>query len=188
MNRTKRLKGFCTACGGPIEFLADAIGTTAQCPRCRKQTELLLAPPPAEPLVPRKVVVWTVVTCVVLISGAIGVIAGLKHFERLAAEQRQHSGGSQYGVPAGLEVSHIAVEKDPGAGGSQVVGTVVNTSKSRRLGLALQLNVLDAKGQSVSVVRAYRPALDAGAKWEFKVTADDEKAFSARLMSVKEGQ
>ena len=91
MNRTKRLKGVCTECGSPIEFLAEMIGTTAQCPRCRRQTELLLASPPAEPLVPRKVIIWTVITSAILILGAIAVVIGLKHFEKLAAQQKNHA-------------------------------------------------------------------------------------------------
>jgi hypothetical protein len=188
MNGTKRLKGFCTECGGPIEFLAEAIGTTAQCPRCRKQTELLLAPPPAEPLVPRKVIVWTAVTSAVLILGAIGVVMGLNHFEKLATQQKQRSDASQPGMPAGLQVSGISVASEPGASESYAVGTVANISNVRRLGLTIQLDLLDAAGQKVGVARAYRPALDAGAKWEFKVATGDAKAVGAKLTSIKEGQ
>ncbi len=106
MNRTKRLTGACTQCGGPIEFSAEMIGTLAQCPRCRKQTELLLAVPPAEPLLPRKVLVWTVITCLVLVLGAAGLVMGLKHFEKLAASKKQQApaantaGGTNSGPPA----------------------------------------------------------------------------------------
>ena len=95
MNRTKRLTGACTQCGGPIEFHAEMIGTLAQCPLCRKQTELLLATPPAEPLVPRKVLIWTVITCVILVLGAVAVVVGLKHFEKLAASQKKPAVGAE---------------------------------------------------------------------------------------------
>ncbi len=98
MNRTKRLKGVCTECGSPIEFPAEMIGTTTRCPRCRKQTELLLPTPPEEPTVPRKVLLWTLVTIVVLIAGAIGLVLGLKHFEKLAAQQKNRPVPAQ---PAG---------------------------------------------------------------------------------------
>ena len=66
MNQTKRLTGVCSECGGSIEFQAELVGTMATCPRCREQTELMLATPPDEPAVPRKVIVWTLVTAVVL--------------------------------------------------------------------------------------------------------------------------
>jgi hypothetical protein len=188
MNRTKRLKGACTQCGGPIEFLAERIGSTAQCPRCRQQTELLLASPPAEPLVPRKVVIWTAVTSAVLILGAMGVVVGLKHFETLAAQQKERAAAAVPGVPAGLVVSAISVEKEPGASESYAVGAVENSSDRQLLGVAVQLDTFDAAGQKVGVVRAYRPALAAGAKWQLRVPVGDSKAVSAKVASVKEGQ
>jgi hypothetical protein len=95
MNRTKRLKGVCTQCGGPIEFLAEMIGTTAQCPSCRKQTELLLASPPEEPAVPRRIIIWTAVTVAVLILGAVLLVVGLRHFEKLAASQKKQAAGAE---------------------------------------------------------------------------------------------
>ena len=188
MNNTKRLNGSCRECGAPIEFAAEAIGTTAQCPRCRKPTELLLATPPSEPLVPRKVMVWTVVTCAVLILGAVAVVLGLKHFETLAVQKKHQSGSAAAGLPAGLQVSAISVSKDPADSESYAVGTVENTSRIRRLGLAAQLDLLDAAGQKVGIGRAYRPSLEPGAKWEFKVATTDARVFSAKLASLKEGQ
>jgi uncharacterized paraquat-inducible protein A len=92
MARTKRIQGDCQHCGGSLEFPAERIGLTAQCPRCGKETELMLATPPQEPMIPRKVIVWTVVTVALLVVGLIAVLAGLKHFERQAAEQRLKSG------------------------------------------------------------------------------------------------
>ena len=91
MNRTKRLKGACMECGSPIEFSAEMIGAMTQCPRCRKQTELRLASPSEEPAVPRKVVIWTVVTIAILILGAIVLVVALKHFEKLAARQKNRT-------------------------------------------------------------------------------------------------
>ena len=91
MNPTKRLTGVCSECGGSIQFPVELVGTMTACPRCGKQTELLLAAPPEEPAVPRKVVIWTVVTVVVLALGVIVLVAGLKHFEKLAARQKNES-------------------------------------------------------------------------------------------------
>ena len=92
MTKTKRLQGECQHCGGSLEFPAERIGLTAQCPRCGKETDLMLATPPEEPMIPRKVIVWTVLTVALLVVGLIVVLAGLKHFERQAAEQRLKSG------------------------------------------------------------------------------------------------
>jgi hypothetical protein len=188
MNQTKRLKGVCTECGGSIEFMAEAIGTLAQCPRCRKQTELLLAPPPVEPLIPRRVVIWTAVMSAVLLLGAVGVVIGLKHFEKVAAQQKGLRGAGVPVVPPGLAISAIAVETEPGATECYVVGTVDNTSDRQFMGVAVQLDTFDATGQKLGVVRAYRPAVAPGARWQFRVSTGDRKAVSAKLASVKEGQ
>lgn len=97
MNRTKRLKGICTECGSPIEFPAEMIGGTTQCLRCRKQTQLLLASPPREPSVPRKAIIWTVVTVAILLLGAILLMVGLKRLEEMSARQKNQPGAAQTG-------------------------------------------------------------------------------------------
>src|ERR1035441_2809180 len=86
MNPTKRLTGVCSECGGSIQFPAELVGTMTTCPVCKKQTELTLAAPPEEPAVPRKVIIWTGATVVVL---ALGVV------ERLVV------GGQKVGVARG---------------------------------------------------------------------------------------
>jgi len=98
MKQTKRLRGICTECGSPIEFPAEMIGGMAQCLRCRKQTQLLLASPPREPSVSRKAVIWTVVTVAILVLGAILLMVGLKRLEDLAGRQKKQPGAAQDGT------------------------------------------------------------------------------------------
>ncbi len=78
MKRMKHLKGHCQACGGHIEFPAEGIGTTAECPHCSQATELLLAAPPEEPTIPRRTIIWTGVTVLLLLLGLGGAILALK--------------------------------------------------------------------------------------------------------------
>jgi hypothetical protein len=87
--RTKRLQGECQHCGGSLEFPAESIGLAAACPRCGQQTELMLATPRQEPMIPRRVIVWTAVTIALLIGGLIAVLVELKRVEKRAAAQRQ---------------------------------------------------------------------------------------------------
>jgi len=98
MTRTKSLQGECQHCGGPLEFPAERIGLMAECPHCAKETELMLATPPQEPLVPRKVIVWTVLTVALMIAGFVFLLAELKHYEKRAAERRQKSGAPAHAV------------------------------------------------------------------------------------------
>jgi hypothetical protein len=193
MNGTKRLTGVCSECSGSIEFQAELIGTVATCPRCRKQTELMLASPLAEPAVPRKAIIWTVVTAGILVVGLIVTLVGLKHFERLAARQRDRAvgaaGAKDTAVPAGFEVSAITLEKGDGGNGMYAVGTVVNKSNRRRSQVTVELDLLDAGGQTLQVVRAYKPLLEPGAKWEIKLPVEgDPKPVTAKLASIREGR
>ena len=166
MNRTKRLSGVCSQCGGSIEFPAELVGTTTQCPRCKKLTELTLPAPPEEPGVPRKVILWTVVTVVILLLGLAAAVFELKHLEKLVALQKERAavapGAKGATAAAGLEVSVISLEKGQGSSGAYAVGTVVNTSGRPRSRVTVELDLLDAAGQKVEVARAYRPVLERG--------------------------
>ena len=182
MNPTKRLTGVCSECGGSIQFPAELIGTMTQCPRCRKQTELTLAELPEEATVPRKVIVWTVVAVAVLVLALIVTVVGLRHLEKLAAQQKQ-------GAAAGFQVSAFALEKGQGGNGTYAVGTVVNTTNRPRSQVTLELYLLDAGGHTSQVLRAFRPVLEPGAKWEIRLpVAGNSKAISAKMASIKEGQ
>jgi hypothetical protein len=194
MNQTKRLKGVCSQCGGTIEFPVELVGTVTQCPCCRKRTELHLAAPPVEPAVPRKVIVWTVGTIVILALGVVVPLVGLKHLEKLAARQRGQTtaGASAQTTEAvaleGFEVSAISLVQGLRNSGNCAIGTVVNKANRQRLGVTVELDLLDAGGQKVGVARGYRPALEPGAKWDFKLPVGDAKAASTRLAWIKEGQ
>ena len=194
MNPTKRLTGVCSECGGSIQFPAELVGTMTTCPVCKKRTELTLAAPPEEPAVPRKVIIWTVVTVVVLALGVVVLVAGLRHFEKLAARQQDRTPAArstqtaEAAAGAGFEVSAISLEKGQGSSDTYAVGTVVNKANRQRSGVTVELDLLDAGGQKVGVARGYRPTLEAGAKWQFKVPVGEVKAASARLASIKEGQ
>src|SRR5207302_6549725 len=75
--RTKHLKGQCQACGWPIAFPAESVGTSIDCPHCGKSTELMLALPPEEPTIPRSTIVWTLITILLLLAGLGGALIAL---------------------------------------------------------------------------------------------------------------
>lgn len=89
MQRTKRLKGECQHCEGQLEFPAENIGLAALCPHCRQQTELLLAAPKSEPVLPRRTLVWTAIAILILGGGLLACILELQRLEHWAARHRQ---------------------------------------------------------------------------------------------------
>ncbi len=88
MASTKHLQGLCAHCQGPIEFPALSIGLTAQCPHCGQMTEMLLAPPPVDESVSRKLTGWTAAGLVVIAVGVGAPLLGLR-FLRAKAAQRE---------------------------------------------------------------------------------------------------
>ena len=153
---------------------------------------MTLALPPEEPALSRKMVVCTAVAVVILALGVIVPVAGLKHFEKLAARQKVRAaaapGAMEPATATGFEVSAFSLEKGPDSSGINAVGMVVNTSNRSRSRVTLELDLLDAGGRKVGIVRGYRPVLEPGAKWQIKLPIEGAAgAVSARLASIKEG-
>jgi hypothetical protein len=97
MTGTKRLQGECQHCGGSLDFPAARIGLTGKCPHCARETELMLAAPPQEPWVPRRVLVWTVVTVLLMMAALIAFLTGFNHLARRAAEKKQKPAAPAHG-------------------------------------------------------------------------------------------
>jgi hypothetical protein len=95
---TKYLQGDCAACGAPISFPAEKIGLKERCSHCGELTELTLARPGEEPFLPRKIIVLTAATILLLVLGLIVCLAWLKHYENLAEQKRF---GSTSNAPSG---------------------------------------------------------------------------------------
>src|SRR5205807_2616262 len=89
MSRIKYLKGDCSHCGGRIEFPADAIGMTTDCPHCGKPTELALSAPPDEPAVSRRTIVWTTIAVLVMALGLGGALYALNLAKKRVAARHQ---------------------------------------------------------------------------------------------------
>src|SRR5215471_11170583 len=132
MTKKKYLKAECSQCRGHIEFPVDAVGMTVDCPHCCKPTELLLAAPPDEPLVPRRTIIWTAITVLILVLGAAAVMVALNLTEKRAARQKAEAAAraeaaakaSEPKPPqepedpvakAGFQVRPIALEKTHGS-------------------------------------------------------------------------
>ncbi|MGO8676730.1 MAG: hypothetical protein ACLQVX_12765 [Limisphaerales bacterium] len=87
MTPTKHLKGLCTHCRLPLEFPAQSIGLTSQCPHCGRPTELLLAPPPADASTSRRIIVWTAAGVLAVALGVGAPLIGLKLLQKKLAER-----------------------------------------------------------------------------------------------------
>src|SRR5206468_507137 len=99
------------------------------CPHCGKATGLMIERPPDEPTIPRRTIIWTVVTVLVLLLGLAGALVALKRAETRAATNRQATNAVSTGsaaqepaetaqldsvTKAGFRASEITLQKATG--------------------------------------------------------------------------
>ena len=195
MAKTKYLKGECQHCSGHLEFPAESIGYTATCPHCGKETELQLAPPKAEPTIPRRIVIWTVLAVILLVGGLIISVAGLKHYQKKMAELKRGAPANTPPAAAtpedpyasqGFKVSEVRIERTSGSTLVYAVGTIANQADRQRFGLRVELDVLDSSGQRVGAAKDYQAVLDPKAEWRFKALVINSNAAAAKISALTE--
>ncbi len=206
MPATKYLKGECALCGGHIEFPVEAAGTTADCPHCGKQTELLLAQPKDQPAIPARIVIWTLIAILVLVAGFGAALYALKRAQRWAERQKRavaiaqtsNTSPSQPEPPAPdpsdpiakaeFHISEIKLEKDPGTSVVHAAGTLENVSTRTRYGVTLEFDVFNAEGKKIGTAHDYQNAMDPKSKWNFHAPIVQAKATMAKATAVTEQQ
>src|ERR1041385_8333797 len=91
MNQTKYLKCDCQHCGNRLEFPADAIGMSVECPHCQQSTELTLSTPPVQSATASKNMAWIIAGIVILLIGVIAIAASMLVLNRLAKRSQRHT-------------------------------------------------------------------------------------------------
>lgn len=197
MLKIKNLRGECQHCGGAIEFHAEHTGSTAECPHCGQQTELMLALPPEEksPL-QKKAIVFTVIAIVILGGGLLAANSALKRAKHLQT-QRQPATQVEPARPAisadpfaaqGFRVSPVTVEQGQGSSLVYVVGSITNASNRQRFGVKVELELFAADGSKLGAASDYQKVLEPNAAWKFRALAVDKRTAIAKIAAIKEAQ
>ncbi len=203
MSGIRYLKCSCQQCGRHLEFPADAIGTSVDCPHCGWPTELTLPAPPEISAQTRRNLTWPVIGLAVLLLGAIASVVGLTLVKKLALKNRSGKSvaanstntlavtGSPTIIAASIStnefsVSGITLDKAKESNLVYVVGSVKNESGRQRFGVRVDLDLFDQDGTKVGRTSDYRQALGPKAEWHFKALVLPSKAASATLASIKE--
>lgn len=197
MLKIKNLRGECQHCGGPVEFHAEHVGTTAECPHCGQQTELLLAAPPEEESpVRKKAIGFTVIAVLILGGGLIAANIALKRAKRLQAE-RQQVGQVAPAKPVavadpfavqGFRVAPVTVEQGQGSSLVYAVGVIANTSNQQRFGVKVELELHAADGSKLGTASDYQKVIEPGAEWKFRALVVDKRVAAAKISTIKEAQ
>ena len=198
MTGGKYLKGRCQHCDGPVEFPAEAVGTTADCPHCGQPTELFLVVPEQESAVPKRTIVLTAVTVIILVGGLVWVLVALKRAQRLADRSKITTVTTtappvaavtqQPLAQAGFQSSSVRLEKTQGSSLVYAIGSIRNETDRRRFGVKVELELLDDAGNVIGTAKDYQSTLEPGAEWRFKALVVESKAVAAKIASIKEDQ
>jgi len=197
MLKIKNLRGECQHCGKPIEFHAEHVGTTAECPHCNQQTELLLAAPPEEESpVRKKAIVFTVIAIFILGGGLIAANIALKRAKRLQAKRQpaMQVEPAKLLTPTdpfaaqGFRSSPVTLEQGQGSSLVYAVGTIVNTSGQQRFGVKVELELQATDGSKLGVASDYQKVIELGAEWKFRALVVDKRVAAAKIIAIKEAQ
>lgn len=162
------LKCTCEHCGGRIEYPAEAVGASAPCPHCQRETPLKLdgggddADVVAVGGGKAKLVIGTVIACVVAVAALVAAGMWVKKKsgtkDGKAAASSPGTSGSASSTPAKLGAK---VELDPPKAVVPVVGKFQNglTAAQIKNGRAV------IAGPCTDCHRQYDPATYAGEEW-----------------------
>lgn len=197
MLKIKNLHGECQHCGGPIEFHAEHVGSSATCPHCGQQTELLLAAPPEEKSpAPRKAIVFAVIAVLILIGGLLAANIALKRAKRLQAQREPATPVAPAKAPAsadpfiaqGFRVSAVTLEQGQGSALVYAVGTIQNAASRQRFGVKVELELLDSAGNKVGVASDYQKVIEPAAEWKFRALVVDKSVRAAKVAAILEAR
>lgn len=161
--------------------------------------------PAVEPLIPRRVLLWTVITIFVLLAALAAVVFRLNYYKkRLAEEREQRAATNAPGSPkagaeqtppaedpiakAGFQVSQIKFEKTQGSSLVYAVGTVNNLTDKQRFAVRVEMELFDASGKSVGTAKDYQKVIEPKEQWTFRALIMEPKAVSAKITSLKEDE
>jgi len=88
-----------------------------------------------------------------------------------------------------FKAGEIVVQRPKGTKGSRLayaVGTLSNSSAARRLGVRVELEMLDQAGQKIGTASDYCGVIEPGGSWTFRALLNDPRAMAARLADIKE--
>lgn len=196
MLKIKNLRGECQHCGEPVEFHAEHVGTTAECPHCSQLTELLLTPPPEEGSPVRtKAIIFSVVAVIILLGGLGGAVLALKRAERLKTKRVETTAPIPPSKPLapddafgqlGFRVSPVTLDRATNNSLVYAVGTIGNLRDQPRFGVRVECELLDEAGVKVGAAKDYRAVLEPRAEWRFRATVVEKRAVTARILEIKE--
>lgn len=173
---------------------------SVDCPHCGVSTELLLAPVTEEPTIPRRTILWTGITVLILLFGLAGSWVTLKRAERkVAANQAVAHAGPESNVPPaapeeqplaagseGFAASEINLLKAAGSSVVYATGTLTNATTRQRFGVKIVVELFDGAGRKLGETTDYAKVLEPNAVWNFRALVLDSKVRTGKVSAIHE--
>jgi len=198
MSTDNFVKGECRACGGHLEFPAEAAGETIECPHCGKPTKLAAGAAPNQAGISRRK--RLAIAVALFLAAVVPTLLLVLNKPHAAASSALVTKAVSTNTPAApavpadeirtndFAVSAIRLEKTPGSSLVYVTGKIRNLGDRRRFGVRVELNLFDKNARPIGLAKYYQPLLEPGAEWHFKAMVMESKVVSARLNSIHEEQ
>jgi hypothetical protein len=198
MSTDNFVKGECRACGGHLEFPAEAAGETIECPHCGKPTKLAAGAAPNQAGISRRK--RLAIAVALFLAAVVPTLLLVLNKPHAAASSALVTKAVSTNTPAApavpadeirtndFAVSAIRLEKTPGSSLVYVTGKIRNLGDRRRFGVRVELNLFDKNARPIGLAKDYQPLLEPGAEWHFKAMVMESKVVSARLNSIHEEQ
>lgn len=195
MSDTKLLKGECQHCGGHLEFPAEAVGASAECPHCHQTTELVFSlgetDDPARPA-RTKTIIFISLACLILLGGLAGALIALKRAKRITeGRPSSHPAAVTNAVvnpfsDQQFSASAVTLQKASGSSLIHAVGSVKNLSAQRRFAVHVEIELKDDSGQLLAPAKDYTATMEPDAVWSFKALVNAKGATTARVSAITE--
>jgi hypothetical protein len=88
-----------------------------------------------------------------------------------------------------LKFSVVQIQRPKGTRGSKLIyatGSVTNSSNAQRLGVKVEIDLLNERGEKIDNSSDYRPALQPGEVWNFRALAHDPQVATGVVARIIE--
>jgi predicted RNA-binding Zn-ribbon protein involved in translation (DUF1610 family) len=202
------VKGQCRACGGHLEFPADAVGRNIPCPHCGQPTVLVAALP--APTGGRRRL-WAGLAAMLCCFVGAAIVLFSRHPHPAAVSVPPPTlVASVTNIPAANESAAIpakppglqprpgetltnnfgitggAMGKAPGSSLVYVTGSVRNLSDHQRFGVKVDYALFDAHDRLIGHATDYQSLLEPQGDWDFKAMVMESRAVAARFNGITE--
>jgi hypothetical protein len=155
----------CERCAGRIEFPAEAVGATVDCPHCGWKTTLVAPESPH----PKKQ--FRRIRKRILLPVAFALIGSLLLLSAIAR-------------PRPLVVGELHFERASTNSPGSITGVIENKSRRAKRNVRIEIDLLNSRGEKLWQATDYTAEVGAKSRWNFRALVLDPNVVTGRVARV----